>query len=73
LRVRETFLLTGTDEHGLKVQEAARRLGLTPQQMCDGIAGEFRNCFDSLTVGYDRFATASYQAAVLLLPHVNRS
>lgn len=58
LRVRETFLLTGTDEHGLKVQEAARRLGLTPQQMCDGIAGEFRNCFDSLTVGYDRFATA---------------
>ena len=33
---------TGTDEHGLKVQQAAQRAGLTPQQLCDNVSGKFK-------------------------------
>ena len=43
---------TGTDEHGLKVQQAADRLGLTPGQMCHQVSGQFRQVFDRCGVAY---------------------
>ena len=38
---RETLFVTGMDEHGLKVQQAAAREGVTPQDFVDRIAAEF--------------------------------
>jgi len=38
---RETLFVTGMDEHGLKVQQAAAREGVTPQAFVDGVAREF--------------------------------
>jgi len=38
----ETFFLTGTDEHGQKIERAAQAAGKTPQQYADEISGEFR-------------------------------
>ena len=41
---RDVFFLTGTDEHGIKVEKAAAAAGLSPQAFVDDIAGKFRPC-----------------------------
>ncbi|HET6947889.1 MAG TPA: class I tRNA ligase family protein, partial [bacterium] len=38
----DTFFLTGTDEHGINIERAAREYGVTPQAWTDRVAGEFR-------------------------------
>jgi methionyl-tRNA synthetase len=47
--------LTGTDEHGQKVQASARKAGVAPQAYVDKIAAEFRALYDRLDVSYDDF------------------
>lgn len=47
--------LTGTDEHGLKVQRAAEQRGVEPKQMADEVSTTFRALFDRLGLSYDRF------------------
>ena len=47
--------LTGTDEHGQKVQMSARRRGIPAQQFADATAAEFRALCDRLNVSYDDF------------------
>jgi methionyl-tRNA synthetase len=51
----DVFFLTGTDEHGQKVERAARAKGLTPQQFTDDISASFRNLFQHLNVSNDDF------------------
>ncbi|MEX0884821.1 MAG: methionine--tRNA ligase [Phycisphaeraceae bacterium] len=52
---RDVFFLTGTDEHGKKVADAAREQGQTPQQYVDAIAGEFQQTFDRMAITCDDF------------------
>jgi methionyl-tRNA synthetase len=47
--------LTGTDEHGQKVQASARKQGVAPQEFVDRTSGEFRALYDRLEVSYDDF------------------
>lgn len=51
----DTFLLTGTDEHGLKIAQAARKAGVTPQAHADRYSKPFRDMCDRLDVAYDDF------------------
>ncbi len=51
----DTFFLTGTDEHGQKVERSASEAGITPQQLTDRIAGEFRGLWDRMNISYDDF------------------
>jgi len=55
LRGDDTYFLTGTDEHGEKVAQAADRAGKTPQQYVDGVAAQFRATWDRLGIQYDEF------------------
>ncbi len=55
LQGRETFFLTGTDEHGQKVEQAASYLGVSPQEQTDRLAATFRQAWDDLHIGYDDF------------------
>jgi len=55
LRGREVRFQTGTDEHGLKMAQKARDLGVTPRQLADEMSGYFRALFDRLDISYDRF------------------
>jgi methionyl-tRNA synthetase len=50
-----TRLITGTDEHGLKVQRAAAEAGLAPAALAERTAGRFRSTWDRLGIGYDAF------------------
>jgi methionyl-tRNA synthetase len=52
---KNVFFLTGTDEHGLKIQREAEKAGKNPQEFVDGIAGEFKNLWDKLDIKYDNF------------------
>ncbi len=49
------WFLTGTDEHGLKVQQAAEAAGLEPQAYCDRMVGRFIELWATLGIRYDRF------------------
>ena len=51
----DTFFLTGTDEHGQKIERSAAEAGITPQQLTDRIAGEFRGLWDRMRISYDDF------------------
>lgn len=48
-------LLTGTDEHGSKIQTTARAQGLTPKELCDINSQLFKDMLSKINVNYDRF------------------
>jgi len=54
-RGKEVFLLTGTDEYGEKIAQAAQAQGLSPQAFADQTSQTFRNLWKSLNVSYDHF------------------
>lgn len=55
----KTFFLTGTDEHGKKIQNTAEEKGKKPQEFVDGIAKEYEELFGSLNLDYDNFIRTS--------------
>lgn len=56
LRGKSVLLITGTDEHGQKIQRAAQSNGRSPQAYCDEIAVEFVALWQLLNIQYDRFS-----------------
>jgi len=52
---RETFFVTGTDEHGDKIAEAAQKAGITPKEYADEISAQFRNLWPELAITHDYF------------------
>ncbi|MCW2387875.1 methionyl-tRNA synthetase [Sphingobium sp. B11D3B] len=59
---RDVFFQTGTDEHGLKMAQAARARGVEPVALADEMSGYFREMDDLLNISYDRFIRTSEPA-----------
>ncbi len=55
LKGYDTFFLTGTDEHGQKIEEAARQRGKTPNEYADEISAKFKSLWDEFEISYDKF------------------
>lgn len=51
----DVFMLTGTDEHGQKIEEYAKNANVTPKQYVDKVAGEIKGICDLLNTSYDKF------------------
>jgi len=51
----DTWFLTGTDEHGQKIQRAAQAAGKTPQQFTDEVSNEFRALWDRMGITYNDY------------------
>ncbi len=51
----DTFFLTGTDEHGQKIERSAAAAGTTPQQFTDEVSAQFRKLFDRMNITYNDF------------------
>jgi methionyl-tRNA synthetase len=51
----ETFFLTGTDEHGQKIERAAQAAGKPPQQLTDEVSAQFRALWDRMGLTYDDY------------------
>lgn len=52
---RETFYLTGMDEHGQKIEEAAGKLSITPKELVDKVADETKELWKVMGISYDHF------------------
>jgi len=52
---RDVFFLTGTDEHGLKMAQAARERGVEPQALADEMSSLFKGMDERLQISFDRF------------------
>ena len=55
LKGYDTYLLTGTDEHGQKIQNKAEELGKTPQQYVDEMAQMAKDLWKTMNIDYDQF------------------
>lgn len=51
----DVLLLTGTDEHGQKIQDEAAKRGISPIELCDTMAARFEAAWDRLNISHDRF------------------
>jgi methionyl-tRNA synthetase len=51
----DTYFLTGTDEHGQKIERSATAAATTPQKFADQVAAEFRRLFDRMNISYSDF------------------
>jgi methionyl-tRNA synthetase len=57
----DSFFLTGLDEHGQKVQEAAAKRAVTPQEHCDQMAPRFTELWKKLEITYDDFVRTTQE------------
>lgn len=55
MRGYDVFFLTGTDEHGQKVEQLAKEKGVSPQQYVDDISAQIRQIWDTVGASYDHF------------------
>jgi methionyl-tRNA synthetase len=70
LRGEEVFHLTGTDEHGLKLQRAAEAAGMEPRRWVDEMEPRWREVWERLEIGYDDYIRTTeprHEAAVVKL------
>ena len=51
----DVFFLTGTDEHGQKIEEYAKAAGIEPQAYVDKVSAEVRGIWDLMNTSYDKF------------------
>lgn len=66
----QTFFLTGTDEHGDKVAQAARTAGEPPQAYADRISHLFRELWPKLSITNDRFIRTTEEAHKRVVQHI---
>src|SRR6204780_511850 len=51
----DTWFLTGTDEHGQKIERSARQAGQTPQEFATAVSSQFRSLWDRMGLSYDDY------------------
>ena len=68
----DTYFLTGTDEHGQKVQQAADKAGESPQQHADKYAERFRDAWKQINIGYDQFIRTTDPAHIAYVQGIFR-
>lgn len=59
---RDTWFLTGTDEHGQKVQRSAQAAGISPQQFADEVSASFRDLWKRMGIRYDQYIRTTDEA-----------
>ncbi len=63
----DVFLMTGSDEHGQKIEEYANAAGISPKEYVDGVSNQIKEVWQSLNTDYDKFirtTDADHEAAV---------
>ena len=54
-RCEDTYFLTGTDEHGIKIQKTSAEKGVSPKEFCDMNAQKFKDAWKALDIDYSQF------------------
>jgi methionyl-tRNA synthetase len=66
---REVMFLTGTDEHGMKVEQAARERGLSPQEHCDQMVVRFQELWRRFNISNDDFIRTTEERHIKVVQH----
>ena len=63
----DVFFMTGTDEHGLKVEQKAKDKGVSPQEFVDGVVDVIKKIWDGMDISYNKFirTTDGYHVAAV--------
>ena len=64
MRGFDTYFLTGTDEHGEKIEDNAKAKGITPQQFVDGVVESFSSLWDAMKISNDDFIRTTQERHV---------
>jgi len=60
LKGDDVFFLTGTDEHGQKIEQEARSKGLSPKELADSVVEQFVRCWKTLGITYDHLVRTTH-------------
>ena len=55
MRGFDVYFMTGSDEHGQKIEECANAMGVSPKEYVDGVAGQIKDVWNSMNTSYDKF------------------
>ena len=66
----EVFFSTGTDEHGLKVQEAAKKRNKPPKEHCDEVVKRFLNLWEKLRISYTKFVRTTDKRHIFVVQNM---
>ena len=66
----DVFFLTGTDEHGQKIENYAEAAGITPQAYVDQVSAEIRRIWDLMGASYDKFIRTTDSAHVRAVQNI---
>ncbi|WP_281169359.1 methionine--tRNA ligase [Sulfurihydrogenibium subterraneum] len=66
----DTFFLTGTDEHGQKIQKVAEEKGIHPKDLADKTHLSFKNLWEKLNISYDRFIRTTDPDHIKAVQHI---
>ncbi|KAF7795545.1 hypothetical protein EIP86_006707 [Pleurotus ostreatoroseus] len=69
---RPVHFMTGTDEHGLKIQKAAKDRGMDPLTFCDELSSSFRNLAAKANISHTRFSRTTEQDHINAVQHLWR-
>jgi methionyl-tRNA synthetase len=58
---KEAYLVTGTDEHGMKIQQAALKEGMPPKEFCDNNSNKFKDLAEHANISHDFFIRTTDQ------------
>lgn len=61
----KSFFLTGTDEHGAKIEEKAKEAGIDPQKFADGVSASFQSAWQKLDISNDNFIRTTDKSHIL--------
>ena len=68
----DVFFLTGTDEHGQKIENYANEAGISPQDYVDNVSAEIRRIWDLMDASYDKFIRTTDDYHVRSVQHIFR-
>ncbi len=70
LKGYDVYFQTGTDEHGIKIEEKAEAAGVEPQEFVDGVATEIKRIWDLMNTSYDRFVRTTDKQHEKVVQHI---
>jgi methionyl-tRNA synthetase len=69
----DVYFLTGTDEHGQKLQDAAKKAGLPTQEFCDKMAERFKKVWNDLNINNDDFIRTTEERHIIIVQQILQS
>lgn len=57
----DVYFQTGTDEHGIKIEQKAKEAGISPQEFVNQVAGQIKSNWDLMNVSYDYFVRTTHK------------